>query len=102
MSSHVARTVDGDWLKQLAGHSVPAEGIWMVRVIFWGCDVTFPNSSFTVAPCMVGESEKHRQRRYSIHNGAFKAPGAHVHKLDLDSIPAYYRAGTAWTSAEAP
>ncbi|CAJ1411005.1 unnamed protein product [Effrenium voratum] len=31
---------------------------------------------------------------YSIQDGAFKSPGAHVHKLDLDSIPAYYKAGT--------
>jgi hypothetical protein len=36
-------------------------------------------------PCMV---------RYSLHTGAFKEPGAHVHKLDLDTIPAYYKAGT--------
>ena len=32
--------------------------------------------------------------RYSLHTGAFKEPGAHVHKLDLDTIPAYYKAGT--------
>lgn len=31
---------------------------------------------------------------YSLHTGAFKEPGAHVHKLDLDTIPAYYKAGT--------
>ena len=35
--------------------------------------------------------------RYSIHDGEFKPPGVHVHKLDLDSIPAYYKAGTAET-----
>eukprot|EP00438_Fugacium_kawagutii_P025806 Skav200484 [mRNA] locus=scaffold450:127124:130649:+ [translate_table: standard] len=31
---------------------------------------------------------------YSLYDGAFKEPGAHVHKLDLDTIPAYYKAGT--------
>lgn len=31
---------------------------------------------------------------YSLHDGAFKEPGAHVHKLNLDTIPAYYKAGT--------
>ena len=35
--------------------------------------------------------------RYSLHDGAFKEPGAHVHKLNLDTIPAYYKAGTAST-----
>ena len=36
--------------------------------------------------------------RYSLHDGAFKAPGAHLHKLDLDTIPAYYKAGSVWSS----
>lgn len=31
---------------------------------------------------------------YSLEQGTFFPPGAHVHKLDLESIPAYYKAGS--------
>lgn len=31
---------------------------------------------------------------YSLQDGAFFSPGAHVHKLDIDSIPAYYKGGS--------
>eukprot|EP00931_Biecheleriopsis_adriatica_P116841 TRINITY_DN92428_c0_g1_i1.p1 TRINITY_DN92428_c0_g1~~TRINITY_DN92428_c0_g1_i1.p1 ORF type:complete len:1051 (-),score=245.11 TRINITY_DN92428_c0_g1_i1:44-2815(-) len=30
---------------------------------------------------------------YSLHDGKFFAPGAYVHKLDLETIPAYYKGG---------
>jgi len=31
---------------------------------------------------------------YSLEVGTFFTPGSHVHKLDLESIPAYYKAGS--------